>query len=39
MCRFMNMSHEELQPLFGGNTARFLDVLLDESGDVEQPKP
>lgn len=32
ICRFMNMPHEHLQLIFGGNAARILDVPL---GDLE----
>jgi len=32
ICRFMNMSHNELQLIFGGNAARILNVPL---GDID----
>jgi predicted TIM-barrel fold metal-dependent hydrolase len=35
ICRFMNMSHDELQLIFGGNAARLLNVPL---GDVNAAK-
>jgi predicted TIM-barrel fold metal-dependent hydrolase len=31
ICRFMNMSHEHLQLIFGGNAARLLGVSLGDS--------
>lgn len=35
ICRFMNMPHEHLQMIFGGNAARILDIPL---GDVDARK-
>lgn len=35
ICRFMNMPHEHLQLVFGGNAARILDVPL---GDIDPPR-
>jgi predicted TIM-barrel fold metal-dependent hydrolase len=35
ICRFMNMSHEHLQLIFGGNAARLLNVPL---GDIDAKK-
>lgn len=32
ICRFMNMPHEHLQMIFGGNAARILDIPL---GDID----
>jgi predicted TIM-barrel fold metal-dependent hydrolase len=32
ICRFMNMKHEDLQLIFGGNAARLLNVPL---GDID----
>lgn len=36
ICRFMNMPHEHLQLIFGGNAAQLLDVPL---GDLDPPRP
>lgn len=33
ICRFMNMPHEHLQLIFGGNAARLLDVPLGDALD------
>lgn len=35
ICRFMNMPHEHLQMIFGGNAARILDIPL---GDIDAKK-
>lgn len=35
ICRFMNMKHEDLQLIFGGNAARLLNVPL---GDIDAAK-
>ena len=35
VCRFMNMPHEHLQWIFGGNAARILDVPLGDIDAVE----
>ena len=39
ICRFMNMKHEDLQLIFGGNAARLLDVPLgtDNSNTLSGP--
>ncbi|HWV23666.1 MAG TPA: amidohydrolase family protein [Thermomicrobiales bacterium] len=35
ICRFMNMPHEHLQMIFGGNAARLLNVSL---GEIDVPR-
>lgn len=35
ICRFMNMPHEHLQMIFGGNAARILNVSL---GEIDVPR-
>ena len=39
ICRFMNMTHEQLQLIFGGNAARILKVPLAGVDETGQPIP